>query len=289
MKRSFFAFMDAAELTLIRNYPEHTDVFERAADECETLFNYTLSDPKHSELLVQSLFRINLNYLIGAYKATLQAIPSFAYCGMRNIFEGTVRGYYYLVNEEAAIASYLYMSTHGAENAPGFDDVDVNIMKGAIDQVQDAKLKQLCEKVLKKEGFSEDDKAAVSKLDESSRKIKHNIGKLYTSRVQTNMNAIWSEFSRYCHSGFRLRYEDLQLPKSRIPVYESHLTSLLLLLTANALMYLEIVDHTKIDASFLGEVFRLIEYYPEYFPNKDKYQGCFKLTSQQAIDRLLRI
>lgn len=239
--------------------------------------------------MAQSLFRINLNYLIGAYKATLQAIPSFAYCGMRNVFEGIVRGYYYLVNEEAAIASYLYMSTHGGDNAPEFEDMDVNIMKGAIGQVQDAELKPLCEKVLKKEVYSESDIALISKLDESSRKIKHNIGKLYTSRVQTNMKAIWSEFSRYCHSGFRLRYEDLQLPLSRIPVYENHLTSLLLLLTANILMYLEVVDHRKVNASFLGEVFRLIEYYPKYFPNKVKYQGCFKLTSQQAIDRLLTI
>jgi hypothetical protein len=86
------------------------------------------------------------------------------------------------------------------------------------------------------------------------------------------MSAIWSEFSRYSHSGFKFRYEDLQLPENRIPVYESHFKSLLLLLAANILMYLEVVDLSKVDVRFLGEVFRLIEYYPEYFPNKVKYQ-----------------
>ena len=289
MKRSFFAFMDTAELTLFREYPDHTDIFERVVDNCESLFMYSIPDPTPSELLVQMLFRINLNYLIGAYKATLQTINSFAFSGMRNVFEGIVRGYYYLGNEEAAIASYLYMCTDGGKKAPIFKDLDVDIMKRIIVQVQDVELKQLCDKILKKEVFSEEDIKAVSKLDESSRKIKHNIGKLYTKSIQKNMRDIWSEFSRYSHSGFKARYEDLQLPQSRIPIYESHFTSLLLLLAANILMYLEVVEFSKVDARFLGGLFRLIEYYPEYFPNKVKYKGRFKLTSQQAIDRLLRI
>ena len=205
MKRSFFAFMDAAELTLFRKYPDHTDMFERVADNCESLFKHSIPDPTPSELLVQMLFRINLNYLIGAYKATLQTINSFAFSGMRNVFEGIVRGYYYLGNEEAAIASYLYMCTDGGKKAPSFEDLDVDIMKRIIGQVQDVELKQLCDKVLKKKVFSEEDITAVSKLDESSRKIKHNIGKLYARARRKHTHWVYrSIFFPLFHS-FKVR------------------------------------------------------------------------------------
>jgi hypothetical protein len=107
MQRSFFTFMDTAELTLFRAYPDHTDVFERVSDKCESLFRYVIPNAYPSKLLVQMLFRVNLNSLIGAYKATLQTIPSLAFSGIRTNFEGIIRGYYYLVNQEAAITSYL--------------------------------------------------------------------------------------------------------------------------------------------------------------------------------------
>ena len=287
MENSFFAFMDEAELRLVHAYPEHTDVFERAVDGCKPLFGYSISDPKPSLLLVQSLFRINLNYLIGAYKAMLQAIPSFSYSGMRAVFEGVIRGYFYLVNEDSAIASYLYMSTGGGIKAPEIEELDIEIMKRVIDQVQDAELRHLCDKMMAKESFSSEDLKVINKLDEPSRKIKNNIGKLYTSKVQKELRSIWSALSRFSHSGFKWRYEDLQLPEDRVPIYKTHFDNLLFLLAANTLMYLEVVELTKVDAKFLGEVFRLLEHYPIFFPNKNGFQRYFKLTSQEAIDQLL--
>ena len=49
LKNSFFTFMDEAELRIIRAYPEHTDVFERAADECKQLFGFVIPEPKPSK------------------------------------------------------------------------------------------------------------------------------------------------------------------------------------------------------------------------------------------------
>ncbi|MHA1973240.1 MAG: hypothetical protein ACTSW1_09615 [Candidatus Hodarchaeales archaeon] len=287
LKNSFFSFMDEAELRLIRAYPEHTDVFERAADACKPLFGYEITEQKPSTLLVQALFRINLNYLIGSYKAFLQAIPSFAYSGMRNVFEGIIRGYYYMVNEESATASYLYISTQGGKKSPIIEEIDIEIMKRVLDQIKDDQLIRLCTKIIGKESFSKDDIITVTNFDKPSRSIKQNISKLYTKSVQKNLRSIWSEFSRFSHSGFKTRYEDLQLPENRIPIYGKHFLSLLLLLSANILMYLEVVDPTMIDTQFLGEIFRLTEYYPVYYPNKNEYQNRFTFTSQQAIDKLI--
>lgn len=289
MVRSFFTYMDAATARLLKVYPELTSTFEEGADASESLFSYQFNVPKPSEMLTQMLFRSNLNYLIGSYKALLQTIPSFAYSGMRNVFEGIVRGYYYQCKEEAACASYLYMITHGEETAPSFDDQDVRIMKGVIDHVQDEELKQLCENVIKKQVFTEEERRVISEYDKPSRDIKQNIGKLYTKSVQNDMEAIWSELSRYTHAGFRGRFRDLHLEDDMIPSYGRDLFSLLLLQAGNTIMYLEVIDTTKKDLSFLGKNLALVGHIPKNWPNKEEYNGLFTLTSSEAINKMLGV
>jgi hypothetical protein len=238
-------------------------------------------------MLTQMLFRSNLNYLIGSYKALLQTIPSFAYSGMRNVFEGIVRGYYYQCKEEADCGSYLYMITHGEEDSSTYDAQDVRIMKGVIDQIQEAELKQLCEKVIKKEDFTEEEKRAISDYDKPSRDIKHNIGKLYTKSVQKEMEDVWSELSRYSHAGFRGRFRDLHLEEEMIPSYGRDFLSLLLLQAGNTIMYLEVIDPTKKDVGFLERNFTLVGHIPKNTPNKKEYKGRFSLTSSEAINKQL--
>lgn len=286
MTRSFFTYMYAAAAMILRNFPVLTSVLEDSVDACEDLFDYSFGVPKPSEMLVQILFRSNLNYLIGSYKALLQTIPSFALSGMRNVFEGTVRGYYYQCNEEAACASYLYMITQD-EAGIGIEDTDVDIMRGVINQIQDAELKKLCQKVIDKEEFSKADKKLISDLDDPSRHFKHNIGKLYTKSVQKEMDFVWRELSRFNHAGIRGRLRDLHLEKEMLPGYGRDLLSLLLLLAGNVIMYLEVIDPNQKDVGFLGDILDLTEHIPKNWPNKKKCQGKFTFTSTEAINKLL--
>lgn len=289
MGRSFFPYMDQAAAMILKKYPNLTRAFENCADASVELLGYDFGVPKPSELMVQFLYRSNMNYLIGAYKALIQTIPSFAYSGMRNGFEGILRGYYYQSFEDAACASYLYMVTHGEPGGPGLDDQDVAIMKEIIDSVQDEKLKKLCEKVIKKETFSEDEKKAISEHDKPSREVKHTIGKLYTKSVQNDMKGIWRELSRFSHAGVRGRYRDLHLEGKAIDGYEKDLRSLLLLLAANNIMYLEVIDPKGMDLSSLVRVLATIKAFPKYTPNKQDLPDLFKFSTPEAFDDMLRV
>ncbi len=285
MKRSFFTYIYAAIEMITHAFPEYTTVFENSADACEDLYDYSFGVPKPSEMLVQILFRSNLNYLIGSYMALIQTIPSFALSGMRNVFEGIIRGYYYQCNEEAACASYLYMITQN-EDGIGVENIDVEIMGGVVDQIEDVELKGLCQKVINKEQFSKEDKKLISDFDDPSRHFKNNIGKLYTKSVQKEMNCVWRELSRFNHAGIRGRFRDLHLEEERLPTYGRDLLSALLLLAGNVIMYLEVIDPKQKDVKFLGDILDLTEHIPKNWPNKKKYQGKFTYTSSEAINTL---
>ena len=286
MKRSFFTYIYAAIEIITHTYPEITRVFEDSVDACEDLFNYSFDLPKPSEMLVQALFRSNINYLIGSYMALIQTIPSFALSGMRNVFEGIIRGYYYQCNEEAACASYLYVLSQN-EAGVGVEDLDVDIMKGVIDQIENVELKRLCQKVIDKEQFSEEDKKLIGNLDDPSRHFKHNIGKLYTKSLQKEMKCVWRWLSRYNHAGIRGRYRDLHIEEENLPIYGSELLSLLRLLAGNIIMYLEVIDHNQKDVKFLGDILDLTEHLPKNWPNKKEYQGKFTYINSDAINKLL--
>ena len=279
MSKYLFYYIDNTAAGLLRQFPKETSLFENGVDTARTLIEEYDSPAVYtpSQLLVKILFRSNLNYLIGSYKMLLNTIPSFAYMGMRVALESIVRGYYYLCNEDAACISYFYILNEMEDIGP--DEVDFNILTQIKGIIKNNFVIQLCEKTLSEEPLTEDEKNDINNLDKTSRSFKKVIRKVYTNSRQNDMRHLFSLLSRYSHAGIRGRYRDLALQPDHFPSYKRDLDTLLLLFSANVLMYLETIDLTDIDVEYLYSIFTHLNAYPWLTPNKKKYESVFKFNT----------